>query len=224
MAYVRSWWTALTIPRESGARVLGEGPRHFEIFLLLIIFTCYAIYGASMGVFGGAWPATVSALKFPLLHLGTLAICVIPFYVLMALARCPIPPRACLRLLLILSSANAIAIASYVPVSAFYGFTTSTQGYAFLFVMHVFVLACAGAASIVGNLLVLRGTSAALAKPFPPRALILWGVLYGMVGIHMAWTLRPWISKPSLEYEAIRPIGGSFIGAAIEHFRTYTGW
>ena len=224
MSYLGSWWSALTVPRESAARVLSDEPRGFNAFLLLIIVTAYAFYGASMGLFGGAWPATVSAMKFPLLHLGTLAVCLLPFYTMMALARCPIPMRSCIRLLLLLASANAIAVASYVPISAFYGLTTSDSGYAFLFVMHFFVLACAGGASLTANLLVLHGTSSALKNKFTPRPLFVWGTLYGIVGIHLAWTLRPWISKPSLEYSPFRPIGHSLITSAIEHFRTYTGW
>lgn len=223
-SYAGTWWRALTAQDSAGEVVHGNVDRGFDAFLLCVIFACYAFYGASMGLFAGITPALVSALKFPLLHLLTIGVCLTPFYVVLALSGCPIGLRGGIRLLLLLASANAIAVASYVPISAFYGLTTSAQGYAFLVLMHVFVLACSGAASLAVNAFVIRGTSRSMGRPLRPAALGVWVVLYGVVGAHMAWTLRPWLNKPSLEYEPIRPIGGSFPGAVMEHLSSYMGW
>jgi hypothetical protein len=38
----------------------------------------------------------------------------------------------------------------------------------------------------------------------------LWVFVYAFVGSQMAWTLRPFIGAPSMEFELFRQLGGNF--------------
>ena len=38
----------------------------------------------------------------------------------------------------------------------------------------------------------------------------LWILIYAFVGSQMAWTLRPFIGAPSMEFELFRQLGGNF--------------
>ena len=38
----------------------------------------------------------------------------------------------------------------------------------------------------------------------------LWVFLYAFVGSQMAWTLRPFIGAPSMDFELFRQLGGNF--------------
>ncbi len=38
----------------------------------------------------------------------------------------------------------------------------------------------------------------------------LWILIYAFVGSQMAWTLRPFVGAPSMEFEPFRQLGGNF--------------
>jgi hypothetical protein len=38
----------------------------------------------------------------------------------------------------------------------------------------------------------------------------LWIIVYAFVGSQMAWTLRPFIGAPSMDFELFRQLGGNF--------------
>ena len=40
----------------------------------------------------------------------------------------------------------------------------------------------------------------------------LWILIYAFVGSQMAWTLRPFIGAPSMQFELFRQLGGNFYG------------
>jgi hypothetical protein len=43
------------------------------------------------------------------------------------------------------------------------------------------------------------------------RLLLPYCVLYGLVGAQLAWSLRPFIGSPGLEFELFRPMGGNLL-------------
>lgn len=210
--FFRIWWGTLIRPDSAGTLVLEDSSqRGFTTWLLGAIFVLYAVFGASMGLFGGGLPAFVSAIKLPFLYLGTALLCLPPLYVLNCLAGPGFTLRECLRLLFFLVSANAAALASYAPISYFFALTTSDDGYAFLVLMNTAVFAMAGAASIVVNVLILRSSARALGVELNRLVFFAWALLYGFVGTQAAWALRPWFSAPYLTYQPIRPVSGTFI-------------
>lgn len=208
----RLWWEALLQPAAAGQLVLGRtAPPGFTRRLALAVVLMYAVYGFCMGLFRGWFPALVSAGKLPFLYLLTLAICFPPLYALNCLLGPGLAPRQCVRLLLLATSANAVALASYSPFALFFTTTTSRDGYGFLVLMHVGVFAAAGLLSLVAIGMIFRGTAAALDRRLRLSFVAGWGLLYGFVGTQMSWALRPWIGSWSREYTPFREAEGSFV-------------
>ncbi len=221
MRRLQLWWGALVRPDRGGALVL-DGQPGLELFLLALVALLYGVYGAAMGLFRCGWdegwlmawlPTAISALKLPFLYLFSLAVCFYPLYVLNLMFGPRLRPAQCLRLLLLAISANAAAIASYAPFSAFFALTTSRQGYSFLVLMHVAVLGLAALASLVVIGLIFRATGEAAGRRARPSFMVVWALLYAFVGTQMSWVLRPWIGSWTGPYAMLRPRGGSFIEA-----------
>ncbi len=210
--WVNHWWAALLHPEEAGRVVLGQGtPPGFTWRLAALVIVSYGIYGFCMGIFRGLYPGIVSGLKLPFLYIFTLLICFPPLYVLNCILGPALRIRQVTRLLLLATSANAVALASYSPFALFFTLTTSKDGYQFLVLMHVVVFAIAGILSLIVIGLVFRGTARAAGKRLRISFLIAWGILYAAVGTQMSWILRPWIGAWNVEYTPLRPFGGSFI-------------
>ena len=214
---IKIWWKSLVHPETADELVLEVvKPAGFNRSLVIGIAFLYAVYGLSMGLFRGTFPALVAAVKLPFLFLLTQVICFPLFYVLNCLMGPRLKINHCLRLLLLATSANAIALASYAPISYFFTLTTSKMGYHFLVLMHVAVFAVAGMLSIIVITLVVRSTASRLKYRIRPAFIIAWSTLYAFIGTQMAWVLRPWIGTWTVPYAPFRPLEGSFIESVIK--------
>lgn len=209
-----TWWRTLLRPEAAGQVVLGgQTPRGFTPVLLILIGILYCAYGVTMGLFRGAWPATVSGFKLPFLYLFTLTTCFPAFYVSNAFLGPRLKPLQCARILVLSVSANALALASYAPFSLFFVLTTSREGYPFLILMHVVAFGLAGLGGLAVAAIVFRATAREIGRSVRPAFLVSWGLLYGFVGTQTAWVLRPWLGTYGKPYQALRPISGSFLEA-----------
>lgn len=219
MAHVRKllgqWWSALVHPDRGGELVIGETRQPgIERFLIVLIVSLYAFYGVSMGLFRSEWlPPIVSAIKMPLLYMFSLTVCFYPLYVLNVMFGPGLKPIQCLRLLLLAISANAAAVASYAPLSIFFTLTTSRDGYTFLILMHVVVLALAALASVAVIGFIFRATARRAGRRLSAMFMFTWATLYAFVGTQMSWLLRPWLGSWTEAYQILRPRGGSFLEA-----------
>ncbi|MBN1917721.1 MAG: hypothetical protein JW889_07425 [Verrucomicrobia bacterium] len=206
----------MTRPHEAAGLVIDErrGAR-FAWFLVGCVAVLYCAYGASMGIYRGAVASLFSALKFPMLYLATFAICFPLFYVLNCLYGQRLAGSQCLRLLLIASSANALAVASFAPFSLLFSLTTtgSQADYRFIIGLQVAVLALAAFVSVIEMGLVFRATAARLGRRLRPGLVVSWAAVYALVLSQMAWVLRPWLGKWQIEYQPLRALGGSFLKA-----------
>lgn len=217
--HIAEWWRVLLSPERAGRIVVstarfGKSDRT----LLLVVGAMYALYGISMGMPRGLFPAIVSGAKLPMLFLLTLLVCFPPFYALNQLIGPRVGARGCVRLLLLAASVNAIAIASYAPASYFFTLTTSSvtlSGYRFLLVMHVIVFALAGAISLATIHVLFRAAALQLNRPLRPQFLAVFSGVYALVGTQMSWTLRPWVGSWAIDYAPFRAIEGSFVEAMV---------
>jgi hypothetical protein len=210
--HISTWWAALVRPESTAGVVLRPDPRaRFTRFLALAVALLYALYGVSLGLYRGFESAVFSGLKLPLLYLTTLGVCFPAFYVLNLLHDQRLSARQCLRLLLLATSTNALALASFGPVSLFFALTTSKAGYTFIVLLQVAVFAVAALLSVVAIGLILRATAASLGQRLQPSLIVTWAALYAFVLSQMSWVLRPWLGIWTLPYAPFRPIGGSFI-------------
>ncbi len=209
---IGQWWGALLHPSAAGALIAEPSASRLDLWLSVGVASAYAVYGSSMGITRGGFPAAVSALKLPLLYILTLSVCLPCFYLLNGLFGPRLRLRSCIRLLLLAVSANAIAVLSYAPVSFFFSFTTSTgtaTGYRFMILMHVAVFAVAGALSLGVIGMIFREAAAAHRATLRPAFLAAFALVYGLVGMQMAWVLRPWVGSWGIDYTPFRPIESS---------------
>lgn len=207
------WWEQLVRPERAGRWLEDAERREVDRFLAGLILALYGAYGVSMGLFTGAGPGGVSALKLPLMFTLTQAVCFPAFYAINCLVGPALQPWQCRRVLLLAASANAAALASYAPLSYFFALTTSetNSGYAFLVFMHIAVFGLAGLLSVglVGWL--FRAAARLRGQPVRSATVWLWGLLYGVVGAEMSWALRPWIGWPGEPYRFFKGAHGSFL-------------
>ncbi len=216
------WWQALTLPAHGGRLVLEDRPPpHFDAALLAGAALLYAVYGAAMGLYRGYYPAAVSGVKLPLLFLLTLAVSLPLFYALNALAGPRLTPRQWARLLLLASSAQAVALASLAPIALLFTAAAETHGpaaqanYLFLCLLHLAALAACGLVSVGMAALLLRAVAAAQGVRLHGALLAFLAAVYAAVTAQAAWALRPWVGSHAVPYTALRPREGSFPEAVL---------
>jgi hypothetical protein len=161
-----------------------------------------ALYGAVLGSTHSALQALSSAVKLPLLFLATAVITAPTLYFFNILYGSSQALRQNIALVLTTITVTSVILLAFTPISLFFLLTTS--GYQFFKLLNVAFFAIAGA---IGVGFLNEGMRIAGARG---RVVVLWVVLYALVGSQMAWTLRPFIGAPSMRFEVFRQLGGNF--------------
>jgi len=109
-----------------------------------------------------------------------------------------------LALILLAMALNAILLASCSSIVLF--FTITGAQYHFLKLLHVVIFAFSG---MWGMFALWRGLQAMCETStlYPKQAiriLQIWILIFALVGMQMAWSLRPFVGSPSLEFELLR--------------------
>lgn len=168
-----------------------------------------ALFGLWTGLYALTLPQLLaSAIKAPLLLIGTTAICFPSFFVVQYV----MSPRALsLReAALLQASTLAIIAVSWVvvalPCSLFLANASNYQG------AKVLVTLVAGFGGLIGMGWFARGYRSASSSGEQAgsiRFLIPYMVLFGTVGAQLAWCLRPFLGSPSEGFSLFRPLGGN---------------
>jgi hypothetical protein len=163
------------------------------------------VYGAVMGAFGGIWgerlwQAVISALKVPLLLLGTSLIAWPSFFVLNTLVGLR---RDFFRATIALMAAQAglaIVLASLAPLTIVWYASSSDYSAAILFNGMMFAVA-----SFAGQWLLHEHYRLLVECDRKHRWMFwIWLALYIFVGIQMAWVVRPFVGDPNAPVEFFR--------------------
>lgn len=218
--------------RASGARgflaaVLSDRDRYYSEVVegvalgqklthaLAILVALTALYGAVTGAYAGPAQALSTAIKLPLLFLGTLAICFPGFYVIQVLVGSSLRLSQVLALVLGALALSAIILAAVVPIVAF--FLLTGANYYFLTLLHVLIVLGAG---LLGMVVLHDGLAFACEKRgvYPRKAMTImkvWAVLFAFVGIQMAWNLQPFVGDRGLPFKLFRHNQGNFYTAVV---------
>ena len=176
--------------------------------LVLTIVVCGAIYGGVMGSHSALQPGRwllvpMSAIKVPILLLGTTGVCFGAFFVISTVLGLRDDFARSTRALLAGQAACAVTLASLAPVTAFFYATGITHAQAQLLSAGMFTVA-----AIAGQAIVRRRDFRPLfasAIGMQHRAVLaLWVGMYVFVGIQMVWILRPYIGVPGLDVSLFR--------------------
>ena len=184
---------------------LGEKMRAMVVSSLVFL----ALYGAVMGSTHSLWQALSSAAKLPVLFLATLFICAPTLYFFNVLFGSSQSLTQNVALILTAITVTAVLLLSFAPITLFFLLTTSQ--YQFFKLLNVGIFSVSG---IMGVLFLSQGMRIVAAEAAGDQArrrvLRLWMFLYAFVGSQLAWTIRPFIGAPSIEFELFRQLGGNF--------------
>ena len=169
-----------------------------------------ALYGAVMGSTHSLWQALSSGVKLPLLFLATLFVCAPTLYFFNVLFGSNQSLTQNTALILTAITVTAVLLLSFAPITLFFLLTTSQ--YQFFKLLNVAIFAVAGGMGVLfltqGMQIVSAGGQAG--EDGRRWVVRLWMFLYAFVGSQMAWTIRPFIGAPSIEFELFRQLGGNF--------------
>jgi len=174
-----------------------------------------ALYGAAAGAYAGPAQSLSSAIKLPVLFLGTLAICFPGFFVIQVLVGSRLRLSQVLALVAGALALTAIVLAAIIPVALFFLFTGAN--YHFLALLHSAIVLGSG---LVGMAALHEGLAFACEKRgvYPRNAMTImriWAVLFAFVGVQMAWNLQPFLGDRGQPFKVFRHYEGNFYTAVI---------
>ena len=168
------------------------------------------LYGAVLGSTHSLRQTLSSAVKLPVLFLMTLVVCLPTLYFFNVLfgSKQSLSQNFCLILTAI--TVTAVLLLSFAPIVLF--FVLATSHYQFFKLLNVAVFAITGGIGMTFLNQGMRVVSAGGTEGARARGCVMqfWIVIYAFVGSQMAWTLRPFIGAPSMEFELFRQLGGNF--------------
>jgi hypothetical protein len=177
-----------------------------KVRAMLISSILFLVLGSTHSL----WQTLSSAFKLPLLFLATLVVCSPTLYFFNVLFGSNQSLTQNVALILTAITVTAVLLLSFAPIVVF--FLLTTAGYQFFKLMNVAIFAVCGIVGVVFLSQGMRIVSAAGKEGVGARRWVmwLWVLIYAFVGSQMAWTLRPFIGAPSMQFELFRQLGGNF--------------
>jgi len=184
---------------------------HAKMRAMLISSIAFlALYGAVLGSTSSLWQTLSSAVKLPLLFLATLIVCAPTLYFFNLIFGSNQSLSQNIAIMLTAITVTAVILLSCAPIVLFFLLTSSN--YQFFKLLNVGVFSVAGIIGVLflgqGMRLVSRSGTEGVAARL--RVVRLWILVYAFVGSQVAWTLRPFIGAPSMQFELFRQLGGNF--------------
>lgn len=158
----------------------------------LIMIFASLLYGAILGSVGGAERVLFAAFKFPVVIVGSCAICLPSFFVFQALTGARLSFKQALAAVLMLGAAAGLILLGCAPIAWFFSVSTGDDARSFLGMMHAVVIAISTG---FGFHFVFRAhryvTWKYDSKLFDGRVLLLWFGLLVLVAAQMAHYIGP---------------------------------
>lgn len=177
--------------------------------VLLTVLAGAGLFGASMGLFRPGPQILSSAVKLPLVLLFTAALSV-PVYTATRWAQgAQVNLRQDILLFLSSLALTSLVLAALAPVVLLA--VLSGVGYHGIVLT---VVACAGAAGLVGVGAFVRAARR-LGEGRRRLAALAAAAVFAVVGVQMAWTLRPFVARPRAAFELVRAPEGGFFESVI---------
>jgi hypothetical protein len=172
----------------------------------------FAIYGAVLGSSHSLWQTLSSAVKLPLLFIATLFVCVPSLYFFGLLFGSKQSLRQNMSLILTAVTVTGVLLLSLAPITMFFLLTTTHAHYQFFKLLNVGIFAVSGLMGVVFLYQGMKVVSGVELEGANTRrwVLFIWMFVYAFVGSQMAWTIRPFIGAPGVEFELFRQLGGNF--------------
>jgi len=192
-------------------RRLQEQESHWRTVRDALLVSCVGsfIFGAALGCYAlTARQVLSSALKVPVLLLGTAALCFPAFYVLQALRDSQplsLGRAAAIQSLALATTASLWAVLA--PPLLF--LITSCADYKLAQVLALLIGFAGGCAGLGRFFSAYRVASECSGSQHNRWAMLAYLVTFSAVGGQLAWVLRPFIGDPSLDFSLFRHLGGN---------------
>jgi len=174
-------------------------------FTRAVLFS--AAYGLCPGAFAMNWQIVSSAVKTPLLLLGTIGICLPALFTFNVLLGSKLSIQQVTAALLMANYLLSLVLASLAPILLF--FIISTPDKSFVLLLNVACFAVAGLFGVALLWRCMRYLTAASQAEYNPHIIRVWTLIYIFVGTQLSWLLRPYIGAKG-EFALVRRIGGNF--------------
>lgn len=200
----------------------GEGLRPIMAVAVAVIIVGGGLYGYTFGMWRSATQGVYSATKLPLLLLAVVACTILINGLLAIVLRTRLNIRQSAVCVLLGLSITAILLGAFSPVSFFFVsqaspplegisnlssndplFVENLRVAQLVLAFHVVVIAVCG---VVGNVRLFQLLAAVTgSKAAAGRLLVSWLAVDGFVGAQLSWLFRPFLCKPNLEPQFVRP-------------------
>jgi hypothetical protein len=197
------------VPLSALERKLGELSRG-EALSLRALLTTIAVAGALDGAAIGSYACDsldrarlmlFAGIKLPFLLLASAVLCLPGFFVINAVAGLSHAFTRTLRAIVAGQAALALALVSLSPLVLFA--YLSGVAHALALLLNALAFACA---STCGQVVMHRYYRALILEdPRHRSMLVVWVLLYALVGIQMGWLLRPFVGDPNARVTFFRP-------------------
>lgn len=168
----------------------------------LMIAAGAGLHGLVLGASSGEWLlALFSAVKVPLLLLGSCLVSLPTFYVLHAALGLSADFRAACAGLMAAQAAVATALGATAPLGALFACSVADPYLLTLLDALLFALA-----AVAGQVVLARHYAPLLHRDRRHRlTLASWAVLYVFFAVQLAWVLRPFLGTPGYPVQFLRP-------------------
>ncbi|RKY29376.1 MAG: hypothetical protein DRP79_00540 [Planctomycetota bacterium] len=183
--------------------------------MALVALVCFMIYGFVMGTYNHFPRQSISSMvKLPLVFMISLAVLLPTLYLIGILLNLRVYFRQMLGLFVMSVCATSLVLVCMAPITGFCLITISrgASRYNLLMLVNIVILGLSG---LVGLAYLARGSKFLARKrekesgvrPKSRFVLFLWMLAYALVGIQLAWALRPYMGRDRLDFQIIRPAG-----------------
>lgn len=193
----------------------GERPLSRAFALLAVAVALSAGYGVVIGLWEPGWQTLFAAAKLPIVLAGAALLCTPTLHVFSAIGGSRLTlPRTAAFALCAAASASLVLLA-FAPIAWLFGVSSGRWG--FMLLLHLGVGLVAAVHGLRGLAAARRYLAARGDGSAPPAGVLgTWSVLVMLVGLQLAWLLRPilsagpfWTGRRGLFVEAL----GLLLGA-----------
>ncbi|HWZ27631.1 MAG TPA: hypothetical protein VNX15_03665 [Gemmatimonadales bacterium] len=184
-------------------------------YTILTIVGFSGFFGFVAGMYSGPLQAISAAVKLPFLFFATFVICFPAFYVVQVLVGSRLRLTQVVVMVCASLALTSVLLAAFVPITAFFLITGANY-----YFQHLLNIALATVAGIFGMVALHGGLSLVCEKRgvYPRKALTImrvWALLFGFVGIQLAWNLRPFLGDQNKPFRVFGNYQGNFYTAVI---------
>ncbi len=189
----------------------AENLDNFMQYFGIRIVILAGIYGVCQGWYAWNLQIVASAIKMPLLLLGTMGICFPALFAFNMLLGSKLSLKQSLSLLLVANYVLTFILASLGPILLF--FAISVPDRHFISLLNFIFCSFAGIFFLMFLWKGMKYLTLRAGKKYDPRIIRIWSLFYMFVGTQLAWLFRPFFGDKAVAFVLFREAEGNFYQA-----------